>query len=73
MADPKLEAHHLAVAAGQGVAIALSRRPQQSRQEFHFPPHIICGLPKYLYEVVLQADAEGAVSVKSVVEAKAGP
>jgi hypothetical protein len=66
MADPKFEAHQLAIAAAHGVAIALSHRPGQSKQEFHLPPHIICGLPKFLFEAVLQADREGLVSVKSV-------
>ena len=66
MADPKFEAHQLAKAAAQGVAIALSHRAQQSKQEFHLPPRIICGLPKYLFEAVLQADNEGTVIVKSL-------
>jgi hypothetical protein len=72
MADPKFEAHQLAMAAAQGVAIALSHRPQQSKQEAHLPPRIICGLPKYLFEAVLQADGDGLVSVKSMAESKIG-
>jgi|GEM_PF-7033704 hypothetical protein len=68
MADPKFEAHQLALAAAQGVAIALSHRPQpqQTKQEFVLPPRIICGLPKYLFEAVLQANNEGTVIVKSL-------
>jgi hypothetical protein len=64
MADPKIEAHQIALAAAQGVAIALSHRPPPP-----LPPHlrhIICGLPKHMFEVVLQADNEGTVSVKSL-------
>ena len=66
MAVTKVQASHLAQAAAHGVALALSLRAQETKQEFHLPPHIICGLPKYLFEAVLQADREGMVTVKSV-------
>jgi hypothetical protein len=66
MAVTKVEAGHIAQAAAHGVALALSLHGQETKQEFHLPPHIICGLPKYLFEAVLQADREGMVTVKSV-------
>ena len=66
MADPKIEAKKIAMAAAQGVAIALSHHPEDKRAIL--PPHIICGMPKFLYEAVLVADAQGNVSVKTVTE-----
>jgi hypothetical protein len=70
MAVTKLQASHIARAAAQGVAIALSHRPQQSKEEFALPPHIICGLPAFLFEVELKADREGNVTVGNVAESR---
>jgi hypothetical protein len=71
MAVTKLEANHIAQAAAQGVALALSLRGQESKQEFHLPPHIICGIPPYIFEAVLKAGPEGTVTVGGITEAKA--
>ncbi len=72
MADPKIEAKQIALAAAQGVAIALSHRKREDKAvDFVRPPIIICGLPKFLYEAVLEADAEGNVSVTSVTPQRA--
>jgi hypothetical protein len=71
MADPKLEAHHLALAAAQGVAIALSHRPQQGTQEFHLPPRIICGIPPYIFEAAFKHGPDNTVTVGAITEAKA--
>ena len=70
MAVTKLEASQIARAAAQGVAIALCTHPQQSKQEFHLPPHIICGIPPYIFQAVLKADNEGLVTVGGITEAK---
>ena len=43
MAVTKVQASHLAQAAAHGVALALSLRRQETKQEFHLPPHIIAG------------------------------
>ena len=70
MAVTKLEASQIARAAAQGVAIALSTHPQQSKQEFHLPPHIICGIPPYIFQAVLKAGPEGTVTVGAITEAR---
>jgi hypothetical protein len=70
MAVSKLQASHIARAAAQGVAIALSNRPQQPKEEFVLPPHIICGIPAYIFQAELKADREGNVTVGAVTETK---
>jgi hypothetical protein len=72
MAITKVQAGHLAQAAAHGVALALSLRGQESKQEFHLPPHIICGLPAFLFQAELKADRAGNVTVGAITEAKAG-
>src|SRR5208282_4095848 len=61
MVDVKIDATHakqLAVAAAQGVAIALSIREDKRAS---IPPHIVCGIPPYIFEAALAADAAGNV------------
>ena len=70
MAVTKLEANHIAQAAAHGAALALSLRGQESKQEFHLPPHIICGIPPYIFQAVLKADNEGLVTVGGITETK---
>jgi hypothetical protein len=70
MAVTKVEAGHIAQAAAHGVALALSLRRQETKQEFHLPPHIICGIPPYIFEAVLKAGPEGTVTVGAITEAK---
>jgi hypothetical protein len=70
MAVTKVQASHLAQAAAHGVALALSLRGQESRQEFQLPPHIICGIPAYLFEAELKADRAGNVTVGAITETK---
>jgi hypothetical protein len=72
MAVTRVQASHLAQAAAHGVALALSLRAQESKQEFHLPPHIICGLPAYLFEVELKSDRAGNVTVGAIADAKSG-
>jgi hypothetical protein len=66
MADPKIQAKQIAIAAAKGVAIALSRRGEEKHT--YVPPHIVCGYPPFIYEAVLEADADGNLNVKSVTE-----
>jgi hypothetical protein len=68
----KAEASQIAKAAAQGVAIALSHRPQGSKEEFFIPPHVVCGIPPYIFQAVLKADAQGTVGVGPITETKAG-
>jgi len=70
MAVTKLEANHIAQAAAHGVALALSLRGQESKQEFHLPPHIICGIPPYIFEAVLKAGPDNTVTVGGITEAR---
>jgi hypothetical protein len=70
MAVTKLEANHIALAAAHGVALALSLRGQESKQEFHLPPHIICGIPPYIFQAVLKPGPDNTVTVGGVTEAK---
>jgi hypothetical protein len=70
MAVTKVQASHLAQAAAHGVALALSLRGQESKQEFHLPPHIICGIPPYIFEAVLKAGPEGTVTVGAITESR---
>lgn len=72
MADVKIdatEAKQLAMAAAQGVAIALTHRRAHAK-EARLPPHIVCGYPPFLYEAQLVADAEGNVAVTSLQESR---
>ena len=71
MAVTKAQASHLAQAAAHGVALALSLRGQETKEEFHLPPHIICGLPAYLFQAELKADRAGNVTVGAITDAKA--
>ncbi len=71
MAVTKVQANHLAQAAAHGVALALSLRAQETKEEFHLPPHIICGLPAYLFQAELKADRAGNVTVGAITDAKA--
>jgi hypothetical protein len=71
MAVTKLQASQIARAAAQGVAIALSNRPQQPKEEFVLP-HIICGIPAHIFQAELKADREGNVTVGAVTETKIG-
>jgi hypothetical protein len=70
MAVTKVEANHIAQAAAHGVALALSLRGQESKQECHLPPHIICGIPPYIFEAVLKAGPDNTVTVGGITEAK---
>ena len=70
MAVSKLEANHIALAAAHGVAIALSLRNQESKQEFVLPPHIICGIPPYIFQAVLKAGPDNTVTVGGITETK---
>lgn len=70
MAVTKVEASHLAHAAAQGVALALSLHRQEAKQEFHLPPHIICGIPPYIFEATLKTGPEGTVTVGAITEAR---
>jgi hypothetical protein len=72
MAVTKVQANHLAQAAAHGVALALSLRAQESKEEFVLPPHIICGLPAHLFAVELKAGTGGTVTVGSITETKTG-
>jgi hypothetical protein len=70
MAVTKVEAGHIAQAAAHGVALALSLHGQETKQEFHLPPHIICGIPPYIFQAALKAGPEGTVTVGAITEAK---
>jgi hypothetical protein len=63
------KAKQIAMAAAQGVAIALSHRGTP-KEEFFIPPHIICGIPPFIFEVPLRADAEGKVVTGSAVQSR---
>ncbi len=53
----------LAMAAAQGVAIALNaRRAAAAKEEFFHRPIIICGIPQEIYEVPLELDEGGLVT-----------
>jgi hypothetical protein len=53
----KVDAKHLAQAAAHGVAIALAAR--EDTHTIHGPIHIICGLPKELFDVTLEGQPGG--------------
>jgi hypothetical protein len=72
MAVTKVQANHLAQAAAHGVALALSLRAQESKEEFVLPPHIICGIPAHLFAAELKAGPGGTVTVGSITETKTG-
>jgi hypothetical protein len=57
MATLKVDAKHIAQAAAHGVAIALAAR--EDSHTIHGPIHIICGLPKELFDVTLEGKAGG--------------
>jgi hypothetical protein len=58
----KVNAHTIARAAAEGVAIALAARETPPR----FPFHIICGIPPEIFEVTLEADREMGVQVGAI-------
>jgi hypothetical protein len=70
MAVTKVEANHLAQAAAHGVALALSLRGQESRQDHVLPPHIICGIPPYIFQAVLKPGPDNTVVVGPITDAK---
>ena len=41
------------------------------KRNFDLPPHIICGLPAYLFQAELKADRAGNVTVGAITDAKA--
>jgi hypothetical protein len=70
MTTVKVDAKQVARFAAQGVAIALAARTETP--EFRGPFHIICGIPKEIFEVTLEADAAGGFKVASVQLQRAG-
>jgi hypothetical protein len=59
----------LALAAAQGVAIALTARkaqPGASTEEFIRPP-LICGYPREMFEVPIEADDKGVFAPGPIV------
>lgn len=58
----KVNAHTIARAAAEGVAIALAARETPPR----FPFHIICGIPPEIFEVTLEAEREMGVKVGAI-------
>jgi hypothetical protein len=58
----KVDAHKIARAAAEGVAIALAAREAPPR----FPFHIICGIPPEIFEVTLEASRELGVQVAGI-------
>lgn len=62
MSASKVDAHKVARAAAEGVAIALAAREAPPR----WPFHIICGIPPEIFEVTLEAGREGGVQVGAV-------
>ena len=72
MAVTKLQASQIARAAAQGVAIALSNRPQQPKEEFVLP-HIICGSRPHIFQAELKAWIATAMSPSAAItETKTG-
>ena len=60
----------LALAAAQGVAIALNaRKPQPGAptEEFFFRPPLICGIPPVIFEVDIQPDDNGVFAPVGIV------
>jgi hypothetical protein len=70
MAVTKVEAGHIAQAAAHGVALALSLHGQESKQEFHLPPHIICGIPPYIFQAAFKHGPDNTVTVGAITEAR---
>jgi hypothetical protein len=58
----KVEAHRIARAAAEGVAIALAARETPPR----WPFHIVCGIPPEIFEVTLQGSPELGVQVGAI-------
>jgi len=59
----------LALAAAQGVAIALNARktqPGAATEEFFRPP-LICGIPPAIFEVDIKPDANGLFAPVGIV------
>ncbi|MGC1550262.1 MAG: hypothetical protein WA777_17215 [Rhodanobacter sp.] len=72
----KLSPNDIAIAAAQGVAIALNARKHKAsavKDELVYPiHHIICGIPQHMFEVSITQGADGIHSVGNAVQAK-GP
>ena len=62
MQGPRVDAHKIARAAAEGVAIALAAREAPP----HFPFHIVCGIPPEIFEVSLEASRELGVKVGAI-------
>ena len=71
MAVTKLQASQIARAAAQGVAIALSNRPQQPKKN-SFSRTSSAGYRPHIFQAELKADREGNVTVGAVTETKIG-
>ncbi len=59
MAGKNIHPKEIARFAAEGVAIALKAR----EPEWRGPVHIICGIPPEIFQVTLQGNPEGTVSV----------
>jgi hypothetical protein len=68
----KLSPNDIAIAAAQGVAIALNARKLKANapnEELAYPfRHIICGIPQYMYDVAIAQGPDGNFSVGKAVQ-----
>jgi hypothetical protein len=71
-----LNPKEIAMAAAQGVAIALNARKPKTGgniEEFYTLPHrIVCGIPPILFEATLLDDGRGSYSIGGLIN-KTGP
>jgi hypothetical protein len=68
----KLSPNDIAIAAAQGVAIALNARKLKASavgDELVYPiHHIICGIPQYMYDVAIAQGPDGGFSAGKAVQ-----
>jgi hypothetical protein len=60
----------IAIAAAQGVAIALNARKQKpgaAKDEFVFRPPLVCGIPPAIFEVDIKPDTSGTYTLGGIV------
>lgn len=68
----KLTPNDIAIAAAQGVAIALNARKHKVsavQDELLYPiHHVICGIPQYMFDVPVTQGVDGVYSVGNAVQ-----
>jgi hypothetical protein len=68
----KLSPNDIAMAAAQGVAIALNARKLKANavgDELVYPiHHIICGIPQYMFDVAITQGTDGNFSPSKAVQ-----